>query len=228
MIRQTCTQRRRTGRASSKRNRPRCAEVATVGLFTCRDPAEPITAGQPVGEPLGRTRNRPQTAQHPPRASFIAFSSLFLLSPVLTAPNRRAVSRIRSLVPPTCWHPIAAFGLTHGQSSSPPIRTYPSPRVHIQSPADVCCYRYRCCFCCRAPPIIYAMPAMACTSTGASTSVMTTQEEPIRPSHRGYGTINREEQRRRRHSSHHTSHTRPWTVDSENVQILVCSPPPTI
>ncbi|PSN60357.1 IZH family channel protein-like protein [Corynespora cassiicola Philippines] len=65
------------------------------------------------------------------------------------------------------------------------------------------------------------MPAMACTSTGASTSVMTTQEEPIRPSHRGYGTINREEQRRRRHSSHHTSHTRPWTVDSENVQILL-------
>ncbi|KAF2876318.1 IZH family channel protein-like protein [Massariosphaeria phaeospora] len=59
-------------------------------------------------------------------------------------------------------------------------------------------------------------------SAGASTSIMTTQEEPIRPTHRGYGTFASEEQRhRRRHSSHHASHATSWTVDGDNVQVLL-------
>ncbi|KAF2474601.1 IZH family channel protein-like protein [Lindgomyces ingoldianus] len=55
---------------------------------------------------------------------------------------------------------------------------------------------------------------MACSST----AIMTSYEEPTV---RSYGTFSREEQRRRRHSSHHTNHARPWAVDSENVQILL-------
>ncbi|KAF2265606.1 adiponectin receptor protein 1 [Lojkania enalia] len=56
---------------------------------------------------------------------------------------------------------------------------------------------------------------MAC---GTSTAVMTSYEEPVQ---RSYGTFAPQEQRRRRHSSHHTNHARPWAVDSENVQILL-------
>jgi adiponectin receptor len=55
---------------------------------------------------------------------------------------------------------------------------------------------------------------MAC---GASTAVMTSFEDPVL--HRSYGTFTREQLQRRRHSSNHIS---PWTVDGENVQLLVC------
>ncbi|KAF2280897.1 IZH family channel protein-like protein [Westerdykella ornata] len=56
-------------------------------------------------------------------------------------------------------------------------------------------------------------------SCGSSTAVMTSFEDPV--VHNGYGTFSREQKSRRRHSSHHTNHERPWGVDSENVQIML-------
>ena len=44
-------------------------------------------------------------------------------------------------------------------------------------------------------------------------------EEPVLRSN--YGTFRRESNRRRRHSSYHTNNTRPWTVDHDNIQVLV-------
>lgn len=53
-----------------------------------------------------------------------------------------------------------------------------------------------------------------------TTSVMTeSYEEPVLRSN--YGTFRRESNRRRRHSSYHTNNTRPWTVDHDNIQVLV-------
>lgn len=62
---------------------------------------------------------------------------------------------------------------------------------------------------------------MAC-STATATGVMTVEEPILRSA---YGTFSREQrqrptQQRRRHS-YHTSHSQPWTVDSENVQVFV-------
>lgn len=59
-------------------------------------------------------------------------------------------------------------------------------------------------------------------SYGCSTAVMSPFEDPI--VRNSYGTFSRD-QKRRRHSSHHTNHERPWGVDSENVQIMVGSCP---
>lgn len=50
---------------------------------------------------------------------------------------------------------------------------------------------------------------------GFSTAVMTSQEEPIQPTHRGYGTFAAQRQRR------HSWHTRPCIGEAENFQVLV-------
>ena len=57
------------------------------------------------------------------------------------------------------------------------------------------------------------------SSVGVSTAVMASQEEPIQPTYRGYGTIapQRPAQRQRRHSWH----TRPCMQEAENFQLLV-------
>ena len=128
----------------------------------------------------------------------------------------------------------AAFGLANPESghlhgrklrrlirktqSPPPIKRQPPP---VRPCGHQRIFRVR----------YIQLPLMASFSTGSSTSVMVphTQEEPIQRN-KGYGTFSKDdERRRRRHSSHHhTNHARPWAVDSENVQLLVCRHTPRL
>ena len=70
----------------------------------------------------------------------------------------------------------------------------------------------------RALVYISSLPLMSrsMSTTGVSTAVMTSQEEPVQMLRRpGYGTF--EEQRQRRHSWH----TRPCLQEAENFQLMV-------
>src|SRR5438874_2552375 len=59
------------------------------------------------------------------------------------------------------------------------------------------------------------------SSVAVSTAVMASQEEPVQPTYRGYGTFASQHpaQRQRRHSWH----TRPCMQEAENFQVLVCN-----
>ncbi|KAH7072994.1 hemolysin-III related-domain-containing protein [Paraphoma chrysanthemicola] len=53
------------------------------------------------------------------------------------------------------------------------------------------------------------------STTGISSAVMTSQEEPVQPSFRGYGTFDAQRQRR------HSWHTRPCMQEAENFHVLL-------
>ncbi|KAF2499568.1 HlyIII-domain-containing protein [Lophium mytilinum] len=60
---------------------------------------------------------------------------------------------------------------------------------------------------------------MACYSTAVMTE---SYEEPVMRSNRSnYGTTTRETNIQRRHSSYHSDHSHPWTVDPDDMQVIV-------
>jgi hypothetical protein len=62
------------------------------------------------------------------------------------------------------------------------------------------------------------------SSVGVSSAVMTSHEEPVQPTYRGYGTF--ASHRPAQHQRRHSWHTRPCMQEADNFQLLVCELPP--